>query len=85
MILLAGSGTDKLIPLLEARKVSWQGPFTTLDAAVRAAYQAARAGGAVVFSPGCTSFEMFENEFDRGRKFKDAVRALCDRFAGGET
>ncbi len=28
---------------------------------------------ACIFSPGCTSFGMFENEFDRGRKFKKQI------------
>ena len=30
----------------------------------------------VLFSPGCTSFGMFQNEFDRGRKFKEVVLSL---------
>jgi len=30
----------------------------------------------VLFSPGCTSFGMFLNEFDRGRRFKEIVAAL---------
>ena len=33
-------------------------------------------GVSVLFSPGCTSFGMFLNEFDRGRKFKQAVVEL---------
>ena len=28
----------------------------------------------VVFSPGATSFGMFNNEFDRGNKYMDAVK-----------
>jgi UDP-N-acetylmuramoylalanine--D-glutamate ligase len=31
----------------------------------------------VVLSPGCTSFGMFLNEFDRGRRFKEAVTRLA--------
>jgi UDP-N-acetylmuramoylalanine--D-glutamate ligase len=30
----------------------------------------------VVFSPGATSFGMFNNEFDRGEKFMTAVKNL---------
>ncbi len=30
----------------------------------------------VVFSPGATSFGMFNNEFDRGNKFKEAVKKI---------
>jgi UDP-N-acetylmuramoylalanine--D-glutamate ligase len=76
LILLAGTGTDKLIPLLTQNGVAYQGPFGTLDEAVRAAISAAGSKGpapAVVLSPGCTSFGMFTNEFDRGRSFKAVV------------
>ena len=37
---------------------------------------AAQRGSAVLLSPGCASFEMFLNEFDRGRRFKALVLAL---------
>jgi UDP-N-acetylmuramoylalanine--D-glutamate ligase len=36
--------------------------------------RAADAAVSVVLSPGCASFGMFQNEFDRGRRFKEAVR-----------
>jgi UDP-N-acetylmuramoylalanine--D-glutamate ligase len=32
----------------------------------------------VLFSPGATSFGMFANEFDRGRRFKEAVRRVAE-------
>jgi UDP-N-acetylmuramoylalanine--D-glutamate ligase len=74
LILLAGSGTDKLIPLLVQNGVAYQGPFDRLDDAVKAAIAAAAPGLSVLFSPGCTSFGMFTNEFDRGRQFKAVIK-----------
>jgi UDP-N-acetylmuramoylalanine--D-glutamate ligase len=73
VILLAGTGTDKLIPLLAQNVVAYHGPFDSLDEAARTAVALAVSGSAVLFSPGCTSFGMFANEFDRGRQFKAAV------------
>ncbi len=46
------------------------------DAAVKVAYKLADKGETVLLSPACASFDLFENYEDRGRKFKDAVRAL---------
>ena len=79
VILLAGTGTDKLIPLLAQNGVACHGPFATLDEAVSAAIALAIPGCAVLFSPGCTSFGMFDNEFDRGRQFKAAVAGSLSR------
>ena len=47
-----------------------------LDAAVREARAAARAGDVVLLSPACSSFDMFENYAERGRVFKELVQAL---------
>lgn len=33
-------------------------------------------GGNILFSPGATSFNMFQNEFDRGRKFNEEVEKI---------
>jgi UDP-N-acetylmuramoylalanine--D-glutamate ligase len=77
VILLAGTGSEKLKPLLERAGIPYCGPFDSADAAVKAAREAASPGDVVVFSPGCTSFGMFLNEFDRGRKWKEAVRGLA--------
>lgn len=74
IVLLAGTGTDKLVPLLEARGIPFDGPFANLEELVSAAKKAAHPGDVVVFSPGATSFGLFKNEFDRGNRFRDAVR-----------
>jgi UDP-N-acetylmuramoylalanine--D-glutamate ligase len=76
IILLAGSGTDKIRAVLDRGGAAYQGPFTDLTPAVKAALSRARDGLSVLFSPGCTSFGMFKNEFDRGDKFKRCVLEL---------
>ena len=77
LFLLAGTGTDKLIPLLQAQHTPYFGPFDSLDElliALRETFSTVPEQTAVVFSPGATSFGMFKNEFDRGNRFKEAVR-----------
>jgi UDP-N-acetylmuramoylalanine--D-glutamate ligase len=49
---------------------------TNMSDAVRMAYQLGNTGDAVLMSPACASFDLFENYEDRGRKFKDAVIQL---------
>jgi UDP-N-acetylmuramoylalanine--D-glutamate ligase len=48
----------------------------TLAGAVYRAKDEASAGDVVLLSPGCASFDMFEDFEDRGRKFKDLVNRL---------
>lgn len=82
VVLLQGSGTDELLPLLheEARKQGVpdpvQGVFNSLDKAMETALERVKPGDTLLFSPGFTSFGMFLNEFDRGDKFVAYVRAL---------
>ncbi|MEK6606528.1 MAG: UDP-N-acetylmuramoyl-L-alanine--D-glutamate ligase [Myxococcota bacterium] len=47
-----------------------------MPAAVRRARTLAQPGDAVVLSPACSSYDMFENFEERGRAFKAAVDAL---------
>lgn len=75
IILLSGTGTDKLIPLLREQNLAFVGPYDNLAMAVEAADKIAQPGSAVLLSPGCASFGMFLHEFDRGKKFKEAVRS----------
>jgi UDP-N-acetylmuramoylalanine--D-glutamate ligase len=51
-------------------------PETTLEAAVKRAFSLAKPGDTVLFSPMCSSFDMFENYKVRGDVFKRAVEAL---------
>jgi len=83
VILLAGTGSEKLIRLLTQAGIKYLGPFDDLDKAVLCAIENAenlknKTSGCVniALSPGCASFGMFLNEFDRGKKWKEAVMRL---------
>ncbi len=55
----------------------------TLDVAVKKAAGAAQPGDVVLLAPACSSFDQFNNYEERGRAFKDAVRALERKQATG--
>ncbi|MDR1931832.1 MAG: UDP-N-acetylmuramoyl-L-alanine--D-glutamate ligase [Spirochaetales bacterium] len=74
--LLEGTATLKLQALLEKLRIPYNGPYPSLEQALAAAVETAKSGEVIVFSPGCTSFGMFLNEFDRGRRFKALVSRL---------
>jgi len=78
VIFLAGSETDNLIKLVKKFKGESKitGVFKDLKSAVLKAKKLAVAGDVVLLSPGCASFGMFINEFDRGEKFTKIVMSL---------
>jgi len=59
---------DTGVPLMEA---------DSMEAAVATASAQARAGDAVLMSPACASFDMFDNYEHRARAFVQAVRSLA--------
>jgi len=74
-VVLLGEARDRM-----ARELAGAAPITvagTLPQAVRAAAEAARKGDAVVFSPACSSFDMFRNFEERGEAFRKAVEELA--------
>ncbi|GAC1389066.1 MAG: UDP-N-acetylmuramoyl-L-alanine--D-glutamate ligase [Ktedonobacteraceae bacterium] len=80
VVLLAGSGTDELLPAINeearGRTTPVRGVFDTFKAAMDTAVALTYPGDVLLFSPGFTSFGMFLNEFDRGDQFIAYVRAL---------
>ena len=48
----------------------------SMEQAVKVAYKMATRGDAVLLSPACASFDLFENYEDRGNQFKAAIRKL---------
>jgi UDP-N-acetylmuramoylalanine--D-glutamate ligase len=49
----------------------------TMDDAVRLAFASAVPGGTVLLAPACSSFDMFLDYAERGRRFKEDVQALA--------
>lgn len=49
---------------------------STMEAAVRQAWQHAEPGDVVLLSPACASFDMFRDYMDRGEQFKATVNRL---------
>ena len=75
--LLDGNATATLAAMLDTRGKHYAGPVQTMAAAVRMAATDAHRGDIVILSPGCASFGLFRDEFDRGQQFREAVRALA--------
>ena len=71
VVLLPGTGSDKL-----KKDLSKFYPVKSMKQAVRKAYYLAQKGDIVLLSPGAASFNLFENEFDRGNQFVKAVKKL---------
>lgn len=74
-IVCLGSDNEKLIDAFKD-KVEIITETSSAEEAVNVAYYLARKGDAVLLSPACASFDLFENYEDRGRKFKAAVKSL---------
>ncbi|MGC4106377.1 MAG: UDP-N-acetylmuramoyl-L-alanine--D-glutamate ligase [Thermomicrobiales bacterium] len=73
VLLLDGSATPELRRLIQEAGGTIDGVFTSMPDVVRAAVSEAKEGDIVALSPGCASFGMFRNEFDRGGQFTAAV------------
>lgn len=57
----------------------------SLENAVNTAFEMAIPGDTVLLSPGCASFDMFDNFEQRGRVFKEAVQQLKKSKNGNES
>lgn len=75
LILLPGTATDILLPLLDLEKVNVSLVGNMKDAVMYATAHAEK-GDVVLLSPGAASFGIFINEFDRGARFIRAVKEL---------
>ncbi|MBI4445188.1 MAG: UDP-N-acetylmuramoyl-L-alanine--D-glutamate ligase [Acidobacteria bacterium] len=75
LIVLIGEASGKIAAALKGIVSFAQAQ--SMQEAVELAFRSAREGDAVLLSPGCASFDMFENFEHRGRVFKEAVSGLA--------
>jgi UDP-N-acetylmuramoylalanine--D-glutamate ligase len=76
VILFDGTATPKMLASLKKAGMSVGDVVRSMTSAVWHAKRAARTGDIVLLSPGCASFGIFVNEFDRGDQFRAAVQRL---------
>jgi UDP-N-acetylmuramoylalanine--D-glutamate ligase len=74
LLILIGKAADKMAKALGTSTETVLAK--TLEDAVRIASAKAVSGDVVLLSPACASFDMFKDFEDRGRQFKEAVKAL---------
>jgi UDP-N-acetylmuramoylalanine--D-glutamate ligase len=77
VFLLDGTATPNLMALLEERGVQYEGPFPGMAEVFAAATDGVESGDIVTLTPGCASFGLFRNEFDRGDQFRAQVAAFA--------
>lgn len=78
VIMLCGTATPKFVQALKKVNYSTKNitEFNNFKKAIIFAKKSTKPGDIVLLSPGCASFGMFANEFDRGKQFVKAVNRL---------
>jgi UDP-N-acetylmuramoylalanine--D-glutamate ligase len=76
VVLIDGTATPKIIAALGDEGVRTAEPVRSMDEALAQAQAHAQKGDIILLSPGCASFGVFTNEFDRGDQFRAAVKKL---------
>ncbi|MDD3773554.1 MAG: cyanophycin synthetase, partial [Weeksellaceae bacterium] len=77
VIFLRGQATDKILEKIKKSVPEREfSVVSSMEEAVVLAERLAEDGDIVLLSPGASSFGLFQNEFDRGDKFREAVANL---------
>lgn len=75
---LDGDATEELIKYIKDTSII-KGKYSDLEKLLEDIKKQAKPGDTILFSPGATSFNLFQNEFDRGRKFNQAVKNVFSK------
>ncbi len=75
IVVLAGSAQHKICEQLDGQHVM-HATVKDLEEACKLAQYLLHDDDSLLFSPGCSSFEQYNNEFERGNHFKKLVSAL---------
>jgi len=72
IILLPGTASSKIKTKFKRRFIE----VNNLKDAIKISFQYSRPGEVILFSPAAASFGLFKNEFDRGKRFNQLIKAL---------
>ena len=75
-LILLGEARERFFKAAQAAQVRNVILASSFEDAVRKAWEIARPPQAVLLSPACSSYDMFRNYPERGRRFKQLVREL---------
>lgn len=78
IVVLGSSKLPELLSELMRCREKIVNQVFSMKEAVQSAYSASSEGDTIVLSPGFASFDLFKNEFDRGRQFNAAVKEIID-------
>ena len=78
IVLLRGTASEKIYEVLKNTDVknNIYKYYDKFEKAIKKAHGLASGGDIVILCPGAASFNMFINEFDRGKKFNEIVKKL---------
>ena len=82
--LLDGSATARLSAAIVANGGRPHGPYQSILDAALTAHRSSIPGDVVLLSPGCASFGLFRDEFDRGEQFRFAVQRVHEICGSGQ-
>ncbi|MEW5758216.1 MAG: Mur ligase family protein [Candidatus Omnitrophota bacterium] len=74
-LVLFGEARDKIADSIDSSRIS-KTCTQDLQDAIGAAFNLSEKGDCILFSPMCTSFDMFKNYEERGERFKQYVQCL---------
>jgi UDP-N-acetylmuramoylalanine--D-glutamate ligase len=75
LVLFEGTASEKINKIV-GPYINTYKYFSTMKDAVNKAKEIAEDGDMIILCPGASSFNMFVNEFDRGKKFVNYVNSL---------
>lgn len=75
VVFLEGDATDEIKKHLKD-KHKIMGTYNNLEHLLKNIKMYIKKGDTILFAPGATSFNLFQNEFDRGKKFNEAIEEV---------
>ncbi len=76
VVILGSQNNSEFLGKIKTCQDKILGQVFDMLSAVKLSFAAAQKGDIILLSPGFASFDLFKNEFDRGRQFNDCIQKL---------